>query len=434
MKVTMLIISLICSVHLLSAQEIVVPRELKQFVEQSFQKFPRVGEMKDQVTLNEVKVGLGKTAYLPTATGDLSYMHMYPTPAIQVPTGAGQSQEIRIQPSENYNAAITLAQPLIDLRVGTLLSKAKSDLDLSKDNLESFKITLAYQVAQIYYSIVFLNKSLEVQQEQINLLQSNLQQIKVMVKNGAALNFDLVSTEVKYTNTVNSYTDLKAQLDKQYNLLGMLTGSNSKDYLNDKNFNTSVFTLITDSLSAMAFRNNPEIRIAGDKIKSAGWDIIAAERLRLPVLNLQAALGYRNGFMPNIDPISFNYFVGLGVKIPILSASRPGFQRKMAVINHDATQLELETQRATLHKDLLNACEDIQKNQKKLASSDTLIKQAQLAHNLAAERYKFGVITNLDLLTAVSNYKDAQLSQLQFKYNLLISRLDLCRLAGIRWW
>lgn len=434
MKVSILIITLICSVQLLSAQEIVVPRELKQFVEQSFLKFPRVGEMKDQVALNEVKVGLGKTAYLPTATGDLSYSHMFPTPAIQFATGPGQTQEIRIQPSENYNAAITLAQPLIDLRVGTLLSKAKSDLDLSKDNLESFKITLAYQVAQIYYSIVFLNKSLEVQQEQINLLQSNLQQIKVMVKNGAALNFDLVSTEVKYTNTVNSYTDLKAQLDKQYNLLGMLTGNNGKDYLSDNNFNTSVFTLITDSLSALAYRNNPEIRIAGDKIKSAGWDIIAAERLRLPVLNLQAALGYRNGFMPSVDPVNFNYFVGLGVKIPILSASRPGFQRKMAVINHDATQLGLETQKAVLHKDLLNAFEDIQKNQKKLASSDTLIKQAQLAHNLAAERYKFGVITNLDLLTSVSNYKDAQLSQLQFKYNLLISRLDLCRLAGIRWW
>ena len=106
----------------------------------------------------------------------------------------------------------------------------------------------------------------------------------------------------------------------------------------------------------------------------------------------------------------------------------------MAVINHDASKLALETQKVILNKDLLNAMDDIRKNQKKLASADTLIKQAQLAQNLASDRYKFGVITNLEVLTAVSNYKEAKLSQLQYEYNLLLSRMDLCRLAGIRWW
>ena len=126
--------------------------------------------------------------------------------------------------------------------------------------------------------------------------------------------------------------------------------------------------------------------------------------------------------------------MGVGVTIPILSTSRPGFQRKLAVINHDASKLALETQKVILNKDLLNAMDDIRRNLKKLASADTLIKQAQMAHNLATDRYKFGVITNLELLTAVSNFKEAQLSQLQFEYNLLLSRMDLCRLAGVRWW
>ena len=434
MRTYIFIISILFSITRISAQDLKVPAELKHFVEQSFQKFPRVGEMNEMVNLNEAKVGLGKTAFLPTAMGDLSYRLQYPTPAIEFPSASGQIQQIKIQPADNYNASITLVQPIIDLRVNSLLNKAKSDLDLSKDNLEGFKINLAYQVAQIYYSIIFLNKSLVVQQEQINLLQSTLQQIKVKVKNGDALNYDLVSTEVKYANAGNFYTDLKSQLDKQYNILGMLTGISGKDYLNETAFNSTVFNLMTDSLSDVAFRNNPEIRIAGDKIKSASWDIVSAERIRLPSLNLLTGLGYKNGFMPNIDAVNFNYFVGFGVTIPIFSASRPGFQRKLAVINHDASKLALETQKVILNKDLLNALDDIHKNQKKLASADTLIKQAQLAQVLATDRYKFGVITNLELLTAVSNFKEAQLGQLQFEYNLLLSRMDLCRLAGIRWW
>ena len=434
MRTILFVFTTLLSITRLSAQELQVPVALKHFVEQSFQKYPKVSEMNEMVNLNEAKVGLGKTAFFPTAMGDLSYRLQYPTPAIEFPGASGQIQQIKIQPADNYNASITLVQPIIDMRANSMLNKAKSDLDVSKDNLEGFKINLAYQIAQIYYSIIFLNKSLTVQQEQINLLQSTLQQIKVKVKNGDALNYDLVSTEVKYANAGNFYTDLKSQLDKQYNYLGMLTGNQGKDYLNDSGFNTTGFTLITDSLSELALRNNPEIRMAGDKVKSAGWDIISAERLRLPALNLLTGLGYKNGFMPNIDVVSFNYFVGVGVTIPIFSASRPGFQRKLAVINHDASKLALETQKVNLNKDVLNALDDIHKNQKKLASADTLIKQAQLAQSLATDRYKFGVITNLEVLTAVSNLKEAQLGQLQFEYNLLLSRMDLCRLAGIRWW
>jgi outer membrane protein len=434
MKSLFLILTIVLFFNLISAQELKVPADLKSFVEQSFLKYPRVGEMTDLVNLNEVKVGLGEAGYYPTAMGDLSYRRQYPTPYIPFSTADGQTNNVNIQPANNYNASVSFIQPLIDLRINSQLNKAKSDLDISKDNLEGFKITLAYQVAQIYFSIIFLNKSLYVQQEQINLLQSTLKQISVKVKNGDALNYDLVSTEVKYTNAGNFYTELKAQLDKQYNMLGMLTGISGKDYLNDTSFNSSVFNLMTDSVSGIAYQNNPDIRTASDKIKSAGWDIISADRSRLPVLNLQAGLGYKNGYMPGIEDLNFNYFAGLGVSIPILPSSRPGYQRKMAIINHHASQLALETQKATLNKDLLNALDDIRKNQKKLASADTLIMQAQLAQKLADDRYKFGVITNLELLTAVSNFKDAQLSRLQFEYNLLLSRLDLCRLAGIRWW
>ena len=433
MKVLFSILIIIFT-KLLSAQEIKVPADLKKFVEQSFREYPKVSEMNDLVNLNEVKVEMGKAGYLPTAMGDLSYRRQYPTPFIPFSLADGGTNNVNIQPANNYNASVSLAQPIIDLRVNPQINKAKSDLDISKDNLQSFKNTLAYQVAQIYYSIIFLNKSLYVQQGQINLLQTTLKQINIKVKNGDALSYDLVSTEVKCTNAGNFYTELKAQRDKQYNMLGMFTGISGKDYLNDTSFNSSVFNMITDSVSEIAYQNNPDIRIAGDKIKSAGWDIVSADRSRLPVLNFQAGLGYKNGYMPSIDELNFNYFAGLGVTIPILPSSRPGYQRKMAVINHHASQLALETQKATLNKDILNALDDIHKNQKKLASADTLIMQAQLAQKLADDRYKFGVITNLELLTAVSNYKDAQLNQLQFEYNLLLSRMDLCRLAGIRWW
>ena len=432
MRNMLTLMALVLLWEIMPAQEVAVPASLKKLVEQSFQKYPRVAEMSEMVKMSEVKVSLGKAGYLPVAGGDLSYRRQYPVSTISIPTGQSQSKDFRIMPADNYNASVSVMQPLVDLRTPVVVNKAKSELETSMDNLDNFKIQLSYQVAQVYYAIIFLEKSLVVQKDQISLLQSTLDQISAKVKNGDALMYDLVSTQVKYTNAENFYTDLRTQLSKQYNLLSMLTGNSGSGYLTDTVVDQSAFRIATDSILVVALRNNPEIRITGDKIRSAGWDIVSANRSRLPTLNLQAGLGFKNGFMPDIDMPAFNYSVGVGMTIPILSASRPGLQKKLAVLGLNATKLSLETQKVNLNKDLANSFDDIEKNQRKLASADTLIRQAQLAHDLAADRYKYGVITNLDLLTSLTNYKDAQLSRLQFEYNLLLSRMELCRLAGIR--
>ena len=87
MKPVTFFILFLLSCKILPAQEIVVPTALKHFVEQSFQRYPRVGDVSEVVRMNEVKVHLGKAGYLPVARGDLSYRRQYPTPSIQFPTG-----------------------------------------------------------------------------------------------------------------------------------------------------------------------------------------------------------------------------------------------------------------------------------------------------------------------------------------------------------
>jgi outer membrane protein TolC len=154
----------------------------------------------------------------------------------------------------------------------------------------------------------------------------------------------------------------------------------------------------------------------------------------LPVLSVQGSVGYKNGILPELNSILFNYYAGIGLTIPILSPARPSIQKEMAAVTFENSKNQLETQHLTLSKDILNALDDINKNNKKLSSMDTLIQQARMALDLAVERYKGGVITNLDLLTAQTNYQDAQLSKLQSEYNLLISKIELIRLSGLRWW
>lgn len=425
---------LICwCVSPICAQDISVPVLVKSLTEQSFQKYPKVQEMQDIVRMSEIRIDLSKAGYFPIASGDISYRRMYPTDPISM-TIAGRTSEIKIMPADNFNAGISLVQPLLDFKTSASINKSKSDMATSVDNLESFKMQLAYQLAQLYYGIIFINKSLVVQGQQLELIQSNIKLIEAKIKNGDALAYDLVSMQVRYTNSSNFYTDTKNQLNKQYNILNMLTGNAGASYVSDTTISDHCFNMASDSIFTLAMANNLDIKTANDKISSAKCEVVSSDRSQLPTLNLLAGTGFKNGFLPDINEIRFNYYVGAALSIPIFSGSRPYYQRKISRINLSTTNAALETQRVTLNKDLLNVMEDAKKNKTKLSSADTLILQASMALKLASDRYKNGVITSVELLTAQTNYQDALLSRLQYEYNLLLTKLEMNRLVGKRWW
>ena len=106
----------------------------------------------------------------------------------------------------------------------------------------------------------------------------------------------------------------------------------------------------------------------------------------------------------------------------------------MAEISLNATSLDLNTHNFTLTNEVQNSLQDMQVNEKKLKSSVDLVTQARSALELATIRYKDGVNTSLDLLSSQTNYQNALLSQLQFEYNLLLSKINLSQLTGTKWW
>jgi len=432
-KLTFLI-SLVLVLLDANAQQQSVPAQLNKLVEQAFVQYPKVAEMNDQVKLSEVKVELGKAAYWPVVTGDVSYRRMYPTDPISISIGPGQVHDISILPADNYNAGFSLVQPIIDLKTPVSISKSKSELTSANDNLEVFKMQLACQVAQLYYGIIFLDKSIKVQKEQMELIKSNIEQVETKLKNGDALNYDLVSLKVKQANLDNYYAELQNQRNRQYNLINMITGNSGTNSVSDTLINDNWVNLASDSIFSQANHNNPELKTAFDKIESAKWGVITNERMKWPTLNFLAGSGFRNGFLPDINQTRFNYFVGAGITIPIVSGSHPDIQKKMAQINLDATNHALESERVSLNKDILNSIDDLKKNQIRLSGSDALISQAKMALQLANDRYKNGVITTLELLTAQTNYQDALLNRIQCEYNMLLTKLEMNRLAGKHWW
>ncbi|HLP53056.1 MAG TPA: TolC family protein [Chitinophagales bacterium] len=412
------------------AQTVPAPAQLTELISKAMENYPKLKEANEYVGLSEARRDLAYGAYMPVISGDASYRYGKPTPSITFPVSATETKVIQFIPENNFDLGLKVQQPIWDFgRTGATVKKAKSEIATSKDNLESAKNTLAYQVAQVYFGIVFLNKSIDVQNGQISLLEANEKLIGDKIKNGDALKFDLLSTQVKKNSSLNRLIDLQTQLKKQYDLLNMVTGNTGYDYITAKDADGALFK--ADAVNA---DNNPDIKVLNDKLETANWDIKIAKRGWLPSLVANASAGYRNGFVPDINKLMFNYNAGVGLNIPIFSSARPNYQTKIAKINLQANTYALEAQKLNLNKDIAQAKNDVAATENKLKNYGLQVEQANEAVSLANTRYRGGVITNLELLTAQTNFQDAQLGKIQLEYNLLLSKLELNRIGGTKFW
>ena len=97
-------------------------------------------------------------------------------------------------------------------------------------------------------------------------------------------------------------------------------------------------------------------------------------------------------------------------------------------------ELSEQSLEATYNKDIKQILVDIQSNQEKIKHIEAQIIAAKSAQEITASRYQNGVATYLEIIAAALNTQKASLSKLQNEYQLCLSKIELSKLMGYRFW
>jgi outer membrane protein TolC len=178
--------------------------------------------------------------------------------------------------------------------------------------------------------------------------------------------------------------------------------------------------------------SNPEAKIINRKLELFNYDLKAAQINDRPNIFASASGGFRNGYVPDINPLRLNGSLGVGVSVPILSASRPKLQQKLTQVNIEATKKSLTTLENNINKDLATIGEDYKTLDQKLQNSKLLVTQAEKAYELAQTRYKEGLITNVELNIIQNSVEDANLNLLQTQYMMVLDKLESHKVVGTK--
>jgi outer membrane protein TolC len=276
--------------------------------------------------------------------------------------------------------------------------------------------------------VVFAKKAIQIQDQVLQLLNENKSILEAQLKNGNAIQLDVLTIQSKIDNEINKKIDLETNLQKLLNLLNYATGINT---VKEGTLQISLKKYTLEEAIQMAVQHNPTYAVAKDKVEVSKSEVAISKLGEKPYVGLKASMGSRNGYLPAINDPRFNYNAGIGFSLPLFNGGKTKQQIKIQEHNLSLSETNVSSLLSELEKDITAAMIDIESNEKRIKNAATQIEQAALAQKLSVSKLKNGTATPLEITSTNSDYQRALLNQLQYQYQLCNAQLELIKLTGI---
>jgi outer membrane protein len=388
---------------------------------------PSLVEAGRAIDASKARVELSRSSYFPSAEIAASYAFINPVPEFDI-GGIG----LKVAPNSNYDAHIGARQMIYDFqRTGSQVLLSGSRVTLAEDSREMVTRDLAFRTADVFFAVLFLRRSIDVQEEQIRTLNEHLEITKKKIEAGTAMQLDALTTQVCVANATMRRINLESSLHAQEIAFRRLAGLPPDAPLRfHGEFVSQPLPLPIDSLLGNALAARIEARTANDAIASTTAQREAARMSDAPAINAFVAYGLKNGYVPNIDVLRGNVLAGLELKIPLLDGHRSrNMEEEAEALVRAAEDRKHETEQM-IQSDVELAMAESKAAAEGVKVTEINIQQANLAVHTARLRYEAGSIPNLDLLDALTNQTQARLTNLQALYDAVSSSIRLKRALG----
>lgn len=396
-------------------------------------RYPTIDAARAEVDAASARTMQSNASRLPQVSGQAGYTYDSLRPYVALAFPGSPPTALYESINNSYAATVTARQLLTDFgRTDKLVDMARSGEITAQDALEATRHQLGYETIQSFYSVILLRSSADVAREEIKSLEEALRISQRKFNAGSATKFDVLTTQVRLSNSRNHLTDTLSSLEKQENGLRQLLGRDLGSPLElSGEFDAERPAIPETDAIADGLVNRPEMKLAHDDEQTAQLRLDAAKRGDRPTLEAQVTGGIQDGELPELYDNKGYVAAGLSLQVPIFTGKRLTGERieaQAGIRLAGARRLELSQ---TITTDVADAYSDLSAAKARLGSADTLVEQAKEALDLAQTRYSNGVITNFELLDAQSSFRSAELGRLQARYDCVLARQAVARAAGV---
>jgi len=352
----------------------------------------------------------------PTATVDLTAVDAYP--GSRITAGALNNPTVY----QRAAAGATVSQLLTDFgRTTNLISSANLAAKAENQNAVATKEQVLLAVDQAFYNALQTQAVLIVAQQTVTERQTVADQVGALYKNKlrseldfSFANVNLAQAKLLLLDAQNNQNAALASLSAVLGFSSLQTFQLAEDTAAVTPPQSNV-----DDLIATAFAMRPEILSLEFLAESAKKFHTAERDLFFPDIQAMGAVGDT----PVRNPIISSWYgaVGVNVGIPVFNGFLYSARARAAALKAQAAQERLRDLRDQISRDVRTSWLNATTAYDRLAVTQQLLEQANLALALAQARYKLGLSSIVELSQAQLQQTQAQITNAQAGYD--------CRLA-----
>jgi outer membrane protein len=260
-------------------------------IQRALQTHPAIQAAGAVIQAAEARTATSRSAVSPDVSGSLQYARIGPVPAFSVPVLGS----FALAPDNNYDAHVGALYTVYDFgKNDASINLAESRVISARDMRELTRVNLALQTIRTFYTIVYLQKSIVVQDEQIDALKQHLVTSQKREASGSATHFDVLTTQVRVAAAENQKVDVLNALVRQQAVLRQLLGYPAETpVVVSGSFTVQSFAPKIDSLYQVANQSRIELTLAHETEQTASMQQRLSALGDMPSVRLFANYGFK---------------------------------------------------------------------------------------------------------------------------------------------
>jgi NodT family efflux transporter outer membrane factor (OMF) lipoprotein len=390
----------------------------------------RLAQARDEVTVARADlypwVGLSATA----ARGKTSANR--PLSAYGVPNESTVQNDFTLGPTVNYEA---------DLfgRVRRQVENARASAQAAEADFENTRLILIAQLATDYFALRELDAEIDVVRRALGLERDALGFITSRHDLGFATGLDLAQQQALVDAAATQLELLTNQRAQFEHAIATLIGTPAPGFAIAAALSTASLPAIPVGVPADLLQRRPDVASAERAMAAANARIGVARAAYYPNILLGAGFGETNaGWQSNalgtlFDAPSRLWSIGLSAGQTLFDAGKTRANVRIATADYSASV-------AAYRQTVLTAMEEVQNGitgsaalERAVTQADASVTSAREAFDIATDRYRGGVDTYLEMITAQQTLLSNQRQAVQVRGQQFATAVYLVKALGGAW-
>ena len=411
--------------------EIGAPLSLLEAVERALCNNPQTQQTWASVKMQTAQVGASQAAYLPTLNATVEGRY-----GTNQTTVSGFSQTFsRDNDTVEFSYSLNLTWILFDFGLRSAnLTNARLILAAANATQDATLQTVFVTTAQGYYDLLSAMGAFDASVDSEKSARKSFMSADAMHKAGAGTLADKLQAQTKYAQASLDRVKAIGTLKNAHGTLAIAMGLPANTPLTVDKQNTTLpntaFVKSVDALIEDAKRDHPSLIAAHAQLQAARAKVDAAKAEGLPSVALTGSISFNDQAGTEGNTTTENDNIGLQVNIPLFEGLKRSYQIQSAKAQVELKKAELDNEEHKISLEVWESYQSLQTETENLKVTDNLSQSATQSFNVAHGRYKTGVGTIIELLSAQSTLADSRQQRILALSNWRTARLKLARSLG----